>query len=68
MTLREMLKESDTKARAAAAAIFIRRGRTDSRAFADCFEMGDGDEVVKMLLLSTHPKVTEYARRAGWAK
>jgi hypothetical protein len=39
----------NARARATIAAQYIRRGLTHGRAFSNCFEMGDGDEVVEYL-------------------
>jgi len=43
-------RAKSARERANIAARFIRRGSKGSRAFADCFEMGDGDEVAKILV------------------
>jgi|JI9StandDraft_1071089.scaffolds.fasta_scaffold148109_4 hypothetical protein len=58
----------NAKERANIAARFIRRGSTDSRAFDDCFECGDGDAVVSALLAKDDldGSLTTYAMRAGW--
>jgi hypothetical protein len=47
------------KERAQIAAQYIRSGRTPTRAFDDCFEMFDGDEVVAELrkMLPRSPKL-----------
>ena len=47
--------------RATIAADYIRRGQTHTRAFADCFEMGDGDQVNELLCQSQNPVVKQYA-------
>ena len=63
------IRAKSAKERATIAAGFIRRGNTQSRAFDDCFEMGDGTQVVIYLLAKaiTDPAVAEYARGAEWA-
>ena len=43
-------RATTAKERARIAAGFIRRSSTTGRAFSDCFEMGDGDEVKRLLL------------------
>lgn len=61
-------KATSAKKRATIAAGFIRRGATDSRAFADCFEMGDADAVIAALMSKEDHdgKIATYAMRAGW--
>lgn len=53
------------KERAQIAAAFIRRGGESTRAFDDCLEMGDGDEVVSILcqMAKRSPKLKENIRR-----
>lgn len=44
------IRATTARERANIAARFIRGCSTDGRAFSDCFEMGDGDEVLRLLL------------------
>lgn len=62
-------RATSTRARANIAAAYIRRGSTQSRAFDDCFEMGDGDGVVAYLLAKavTDTRIAAFAQRAGWS-
>ena len=46
----EAIRAKTARARAGIAARMLRKGRTDCRAFSDCFEMGDGDQVMAYLL------------------
>lgn len=46
-------KAKTARARAGIAARMLRQSRTDCRAFDDCFEMGDGDQVMAHLLALT---------------
>lgn len=62
-------RAKDAKERAGIAAYHIRRGTTGSRAFDDCFEMGDGTQVVIYLLAKaiTDARIAAFAERADWA-
>jgi hypothetical protein len=42
------------KERAQIAADFLRKGSVSGRAFSDCLEMGDGDEVLRLLIQLAH--------------
>lgn len=54
-------RASCAKERAQIAAAFIRSGRTPTRALDDCLEMGDGEEVVRILreMAKRSPKLAE---------
>ena len=56
-------RAATAKDRARIAADMIRKGRTDSRAFDDCFEMFDGNEVMRLLRASKSPAVAAYIAR-----
>ena len=57
------IRARSARERATIAAAFIRRGSTGSRAFADCFEMGDGEAVMALLRRSKSPAVRRYVSR-----
>ena len=44
------IRAKSARARANIACRFIRAGSTSGRAFSDCFEMGDGDEVLTIII------------------
>ena len=62
------IREKSAKGRANLAAAYIRRGITNTRGFANCFEMGDGDQVKALLIgkLGADTKIKDYATRARW--
>ncbi len=58
----------NTAGRANILAQRIRAGKTNGRAFDTCLEMGDGDEVVRRILVKaqTDPRILAFAERCGW--
>lgn len=62
------IREKSTAGRAYLAAAYIRRDTTHTRGFANCFEMGDGDQVKALLvgMAGADTKVNDYATRARW--
>ena len=58
------------KERATIALSYIRKNATNGRAFDDCFEMGDGDQVVVFVIAKSYkdPRVMAFCERAGWMK
>lgn len=64
----EATRTTSARERATIAARYIRRGRTNGRAFDDCFEMGDGDAVVRALLerVPKDDRIKAFADRCGW--
>ncbi len=60
-----------TKGRALRAALLIRRGVACTRAYDDCFEQGDGGNVLALLLenVRAHPELRRMMREQGaWSK
>lgn len=56
-------RATTARERAAIAADLIRRGRTQSRSFFSCFEMFDGDEVLRILRTKRSPAVQAYCEK-----
>ena len=58
------------RARANIAAAMIRKGCTDSRAFDDCFEMGDATQVVAYLVAKavTDPRIANFCLQSDWGE
>ena len=44
------ISATTARERARIAAAFIQRGSKQNRGFCNCFEMGDGDEVIRLLV------------------
>lgn len=63
------IRAKTAKGRALIAARAMRAGYTPGRAFDDCFEMGDGDEVVAHLRrMAQRNSSVGVALRANWSK
>ncbi len=54
------IRATTANERATIAAAYIRRGATNSRGFDNCFEMGDGDEVIRILRTKRSAAVRAY--------
>jgi hypothetical protein len=48
--MRDAIRVGTAKERAAIAIALIKARRTSGRAFSNCFEMGDGDDVVREIV------------------
>ncbi len=69
-----MSRAIDAKSTSARATIAIRKMKahqTSARSFSDCFEMGDGDDVIREILrrAETDPEIERaYPHVAEWRK